>query len=58
MAPKDKYSANSSSAAAVETQMGGAPHQKTPISGRDSSYGFRHYYEHEETLSLNFFLKF
>jgi len=39
MAPKLKIVASSSSAAMTETQMGGAPPQEAPISGKDSSNG-------------------
>jgi len=50
MAPKAKSIASSSSAAIVEAQMSGAPPQKVPILGKDSSNGFRHY-KYEEALS-------
>ena len=51
MAPKAKAIASSSSAAAVETQMGGAPPQEASILGKNFSDGFHYYYEHEEALS-------
>ena len=51
MALKLKTVACSSSAAMAETQMRGAPLQEASISGKYSSNGFHHYYEHEEALS-------
>jgi len=51
MAPKAKAIASSSSAVAIGTRMGGAPPQEALISGKKSSNGFPHYYEHEEALS-------
>ena len=51
MATKLKTVTSSFSAATAETQMGGASPQEAPMSGKDYSNGFRHYYEHENALS-------
>ena len=51
MAPKAKAIASSSSATAGKTQVGAPPPQEAPISGKDFSNGFCHYYEHEKALS-------